>query len=89
MKNDDQKKDKESQAYDDYLKNLREKLDDIKVENERILGRNTLVIAGGAFTLSVTLIKEIYPSPLTWSKWVLIASWAIFGLCAFACTRRT
>lgn len=69
--------------YEDYLQDLRKKLDEIKIENERILGRNTLAIAGGAFALSVTLIKEIYPNPLPWSKWILIASWALFGLCAF------
>ena len=61
----------------------KQQLDQIKQENERTLARNTLIIAGGAFTLSVTLLKDLYPNPLPWSKWVLILSWAVFGLCAF------
>lgn len=62
---------------------LRKKLDSIKEENERILGRNTLVVAGGAFTLSVTLLKDLYPNPLLWTRYFLVFSWIIFGLCAF------
>ena len=60
-----------------------DKLDDIKIENQRLLGRNTLIISGGAFTLSVTLLKEVYTNPLAWTKGWLIASWILFGLCAF------
>ena len=68
---------------DDYYSYLINKLDDIKIENERVLGRNTLIIAGGAFTLSTTLLKEIYSNPMLWTKWFLISSWVVFGFCAF------
>ena len=73
----------ETNGNDYYYNYLVNKLDDIKIENERVLGRNTLIISGGAFTLSVTLLKEIYTNPLPWTKWFLILSWVVFGICAF------
>jgi len=71
---------KDKDAFYSYLS---KKLDAIKEENERVLARNTLLIAGGAFTLSATLLKDLYNNPLPWSRWVLIASWVVFGACAF------
>lgn len=61
----------------------KQQLDEIKQENERLLGRNTLAIAGGAFALSVTLIKDLYPDSLYWSRFFLVSSWVAFGACAF------
>ena len=60
-----------------------EKLDGIKIENERLLARNTLIISGGALTFSATLLKDLYPDPLFWTKGFLVASWILFALCAF------
>lgn len=65
--------------YKEYM----DQLTAIKIENERLLARNTLVISGGAFTLSITLLKDLYTNPLPWTKWVLIGAWILFGLCAF------
>ncbi len=64
--------DKESKEENEIYLYFRKKLDSIKEENERILGRNTLVVAGGAFTLSVTLLKDLYPHPLPWSRYFLV-----------------
>jgi len=72
-----------SEIKHEYFKQYIDKLNDIKIENERLLARNTLIISGGAFTLSVTLLKEVYTNPLPWTKAFLIASWVLFGLCAF------
>lgn len=38
----------------DEFRNYIDKLDTSKTENERLLARNTLIISGGAFTLSIT-----------------------------------
>ncbi len=59
------------------------RLDDIKEKNERTLGKQILLISGGAFTISLTILKDIYPTPLQWSRWLLILSWIFFGLAAF------
>ena len=52
--------DKESKEENEKYLYFRKKLDSIKEENERILGRNTLVVVGGAFTLSVTLFSGFF-----------------------------
>ncbi|HCY87868.1 MAG TPA: hypothetical protein DHV36_22220 [Desulfobacteraceae bacterium] len=72
----------QSDTPSDY-KEYADQLTAIKIENERLLARNTLVISGGAFTLSIALLKDLYTSPIPWTKWVLIGSWVLFGLCAF------
>jgi hypothetical protein len=58
-------------------------LDEFKERSERQLGKNTLVASSGAFAFSLTLLKDFYLNPIDWTRYVLVSSWVVLGVCAF------
>ena len=69
-------------AYNSYMEQ-KGRLDFVKEESEKALGRKTLIIASGAFLISVALLRDLFPNPLHWSRWMLVLSWMVFGFTIF------
>jgi uncharacterized membrane protein len=59
---------------------LRNKTLDSIADSYKSFDKTLTALSGGALTLSITLVRELFPHPSGWSALLLGASWLLFGL---------
>lgn len=54
---------------------------DARLKSTLAFDRSILVLLGGAFALSLTIITRVFPNIKFGTKWILICAWILFYLC--------
>jgi hypothetical protein len=68
----------EFRLTDEQYHNHRQGLRDSLHKQAESFDKTIITLSTGAVAFSVLVIEKIAPNPLSWTKWVLAASWAAF-----------
>lgn len=73
----------EETRYKAYV-DFRRMYADSNRETSKLLDQSLLTLAGGALGLSLTFIRQVFPSPTLGSLPALLFAWVLFGSCILA-----